>query len=87
MGSLPSDRERRCLSGGERLLTQVKTIDLKCAEHPIKMEGASLIEIWETETFSGEARITVMAFDAAGAALRASIFESVQAAESWLMQP
>jgi hypothetical protein len=81
---LPTDQQRRTLSGGERLLSQVKTIDLNCDGQPVKRGAATRIEIWETESFSSEPHITVMMFDAAGSALRAGIFESVQAAESWL---
>ncbi len=84
--SLPNDQQRRLLAGGERLLSQVKSIDLDCAAESKKMGGASRVEIWETETFSSEPRVTVMMFDASGSALRASIFDTVQAAESWLAQ-
>ncbi len=83
---LPTDQQRRVLSGGERLLSQVKAIDLDCENQSSKMGKATRIEIWETETFSSDSRITVMMFDEAGAALRASIFDSVQAAETWLAQ-
>ncbi len=81
---LPTDQQRRTLSGGERLLSQVKAIDLECDEETRKMGGARRIEIWETESFSSEPRVTVMLFDAAGTALRASVFDNVEAAESWL---
>ncbi len=81
---LPTDQQRRTLSGGERLLSQVKAIDLACDDETRKMGGARRIEIWETESFSSEARVTVMLFDEAGTALRASVFDNVQAAESWL---
>lgn len=81
---LPTDQQRRTLSGGERLLSQLKAIDLDCDHETRKMGGASRIEIWETESFSSEPRVTVMLFDDDGAALRASVFDSVQAAESWL---
>ncbi len=84
MGIQPTDRARRCLAAGERLLSQVKAIDLGCDQYSTHKDGASRIEIWETETFNGEARITVMEFDASGFALRASIFDNVRAAESWL---
>lgn len=83
---LPTDRERRCLAGGERLLTQVKAIDLSKQGHSPRRDSAARIEIWETESISSEVRITVMEFDAHGSALRSSIFENVASAEQWLRQ-
>lgn len=83
---LPTDQQRRILSGGERLLSQVKVIDLECDAETRKMGGARRVEIWATESFSSEPRVTVMLFDDTGSPLRASVFDDVQAAESWLAQ-
>ena len=51
---LPTDRERRCLAGGERLLAQVKAIDLSQQAHPKKKDGAARIEIWDTASASSQ---------------------------------
>lgn len=85
MGQQPTDRARRCLAGGERLLTQVKAFDLDADGTGTKMGGATRVEVWETESFSGETRFTVMEFDAAGSALRSSVFDNAKAADSWLL--
>ncbi len=80
----PSDKERRRLAGSDQLLSQLMTVEVESARAATPAEGATRIEIWETATPSHDVQITLMEFDQAGVALRASIFDSLQTAQRWL---
>ncbi len=82
----PSDKERKRLAGSDILLSNLMSVDLEHSELPARPEGATRIEIWETATPSHDVQVTLMEFDQAGLALRASIFDSLQTAQRWLGQ-
>lgn len=81
---IPTDRERQRLAAGERLLGRIKALEVENPMIAQQMGGAAHIEIWETESWSSEPRVTVMSFDASGTALRARIFETAKDAETWM---
>ncbi len=82
----PSDKERQRLAGGDRLLSNLWSVDLQRSQRRRRQDGATRVEIWQTATPSDDVQVTLMEFDDAGLALRASIFESLQTAQRWLGQ-
>ncbi len=80
----PSDKERQRLAGCDKLLSHLMSVDLERSDAPVQMSGATRIEIWQTATPSHDVQFTLMQFDDAGVALRASIFDSLQTAQRWL---
>ncbi len=82
----PSDKERKRLAGSDMLLSQLLSFELEHTGRPVRLDGATRIEIWETATPSHDVQVTLMEFDHAGLALRASIFDSLQTARRWLDQ-
>jgi hypothetical protein len=82
----PSDKERKRLAGSDMLLSHLLSMELEQSDRPVRPEGATRIEIWETATPSHDVQVTLMEFDHAGLALRASIFDNLQTAQRWLGQ-
>ncbi len=82
----PSDKERKRLAGGDMLLSHLLSLELEHSDLPMRADGATRIELWQTATPSHDVQVTLMEFDGAGFALRASIFDSLQTAQRWLTQ-
>lgn len=82
----PSDKERKRLLGSDMLLSQLLSVELDHSNLPVRRDGATRIEIWQTATPSHDVQVTLMEFDGAGLALRASIFDNLQTAQRWLGQ-
>lgn len=80
----PSDKERKRLAGSDMLLSHLLSMELDHSGVSVRPDGATRIEIWETATPSHDVQVTLMEFDHAGLALRASIFDSLQTAQRWL---
>jgi hypothetical protein len=82
----PTDKERKRLAGSDILLSHLLSMEFERPDLPRRPDGATRIEIWETATPSHDLQVTLMEFDHAGLALRASIFDSLQTAQRWLGQ-